>query len=248
MVGNATLTDKFYLSERWKKLRKIILVKAKYRDQLLEREGIFEEADTVHHIFPREAYPEYQWERWNLIAINAKTHRKLHNVSGELTNAGRALLEETASKNGVPISKLILIIGLPGSGKTTVASRILDGGVCYDLDHISAALRLRTPHSELHGASRRIANRMFKPFIANARQYSGRVVIVRTAPELEEVSEMDPDEIWICGAKTKKRAADGYNDQKTIDELTERIEEVRMWAEVNEIPLMSYPPHQNGDE
>lgn len=58
--------------------------------------GRTEEATTVHHIYPAEAYPEYAWEDWNLISVSAAGHNKLENrKTGELSRLGRQLMERT---------------------------------------------------------------------------------------------------------------------------------------------------------
>lgn len=236
------MTDPFYLSGRWKALRRLIIQRARYTDQLRLREGVHIEADTVHHIFPREAYPEYEWCQWNLIAINGATHKRLHTPTGELSTAGRMLLEETAQREGTPINKMILIVGAPGSGKTTCAKKELRGGIAYDLDYLAAALRLARPHEERHIASRRLANKIAKGFAEEARKYSGRVIMIRTAPTLEEISEIDPDEIIICEATTKR------TKEIDIEDIEKRIGEISEFAEKNRIPVKTYPPRVGGEK
>ena len=50
------------------------------------------DADTVHHIYPAEEYPEYEWMDWNLISVSRATHNRLENrKTGELTKEGRML-------------------------------------------------------------------------------------------------------------------------------------------------------------
>lgn len=234
-------TDPFYLSPRWQRTRKIILVKAKYIDQLRIREGVQTEADTVHHIFPREQYPEYQWERWNMIAVSDRTHKHLHKPDGTLSAAGQKLLDETAEMEGIPTSRTILIIGLPGTGKSTEAKRMLLGGICYDLDALAAALRLRRPHEERHEASRRMANGMLRYFLASARRYSGRVIVIRTAPTIDEASEIDPDEVVICrknlpAIKNKNGAAIDLEVMET------RIKDIEEWAEASGLEVRKVSP------
>lgn len=71
-------------------------------DQELRRYGKAVPADTVHHIFPAEDYPEYRWCDWNLISLSAKTHNELHDRNtNELTDKGMDLLRRTARKRGI---------------------------------------------------------------------------------------------------------------------------------------------------
>lgn len=239
--GRANRTDPFYLSPKWQRLRKMVIVAAKYTDQIRIRQGIMIEANTVHHIFPREQYPEYQWNRWNLIAVSDETHKHLHKPDGTLSEAGRKLQEETAEAYGIPISKMILIIGRPGSGKTTRAKELLGGGICYDLDAIAGALRLRGPHEENHAASRRMAQGMARYFAASSRKYSGRVIIIRTAPTVEEAAEIDPDQLIIC---TRSSGRFGKDRGKGLDLecMDRRIEEIKTWAKSSGIEIETYPP------
>ena len=91
----------FYKTTRWKKLREKILRRDGYMCQISKRYGRSVKADTVHHIFPRERYPELAWEPWNLISLSAAAHDKLHDRdTHELTKEGKALQERTRRKYG----------------------------------------------------------------------------------------------------------------------------------------------------
>ena len=239
--GQGNRTDPFYLSPKWQRLRKMVIVAAKYTDQIRIRQNVMIEANTVHHIFPREQYPEYQWARWNLIAISDETHKHLHKPDGTLSTAGRKLQEETAEQYGIPISKTILIIGKPGSGKSTRAKQLLGGGICYDLDAIAGALRLRGPHEEDHAASRRMAQGMARYFEASARKYSGRVLIIRTAPTIDEVVEIDPDDVIIC-TRSSGRIERNKATAAELDLMEKKIEAVKEWAESAGLETETYPP------
>ena len=227
-------SDPFYKSEQWQHLRKQILRRDNYMDRLMAREGKIRDADTVHHIFPLNRYPEYALKPWNLISVTRDTHELLHNrVTGGLSDLGQKLLEETARTNGIPISRLILVIGLPGSGKTTYVKHHLNGGLVYDLDYIAGAFRLATPKSETHWGARRLANSMVKAFAQNARRQVGTVYIIRTGPDLDEVIDIDPNEIVVCDRP----------GQLELPDRRAKIEEIRAWAEANGIPVEGYPPH-----
>lgn len=97
------MTDAFYLSQRWKRLRKFILRRDGYVCQYFKRFGKMCAAEIVHHIFPRELYPQFQWETWNLIALSAKAHRMMHNPDGSLSEIGLDLLRRTAEKRGIAL-------------------------------------------------------------------------------------------------------------------------------------------------
>lgn len=91
-----------YQSKRWRRKRDKILRRDGYVDQVSKRYRFVPEPAThVHHIFPRDEFPEYQWEDWNLISVSMRTHNTLHDrATGKLTNAGRELMHRTARKMG----------------------------------------------------------------------------------------------------------------------------------------------------
>jgi 5-methylcytosine-specific restriction endonuclease McrA len=98
--------DPFYKSARWKAKRSVILRRDRYKCQLSARYGKNVPADTVHHIFPREQYPEYKYAAWNLIAVCAKVHDELHDrASGALTEKGMDLLRRTARRRGIRLEQ-----------------------------------------------------------------------------------------------------------------------------------------------
>lgn len=88
-----------YKSKRWVHLRERILRRDSYTCQYNKRYGRMVQADTVHHIFPADEYPQYQWEAWNLISLSRDAHNKMHDRdTHELTREGRELLERTKRK------------------------------------------------------------------------------------------------------------------------------------------------------
>lgn len=92
-------TDPFYESRRWKKLRGSILKRDGYIDQIEKRYGRMKEATIVHHVFPREFFPSFELERWNLISVSMATHNRLHDRnSKKLTREGVLLAERVWRK------------------------------------------------------------------------------------------------------------------------------------------------------
>lgn len=230
----------FYESKRWKQKRKHILLRDRWIDQVAIRDGMKIEADTVHHILPREDWPQYQWCDWNLISVNGRlTHKgRLHErYSGKLTKLGRQLMRETALANGVKLSMTTMIIGMPGSGKSTLAKRILQGGLCYEMDAIACAFRLTVPHKEEpHAGARRMAAAMRTAWIQEARLHTDNIVIVRTAPDDQELSETNPDKIIVC---TQRYAECPYRFDPA--DYQRQIDAAVAWAEANGIEVEYFP-------
>lgn len=89
----------FYTSKKWRHLREVILRRDGYQCQLSKRYGKSIPAQNVHHIFPREEFPEYSYEAWNLISLCHDKHMEMHEATtGELSPAGIDLLRRTCRK------------------------------------------------------------------------------------------------------------------------------------------------------
>ena len=85
-----------YHGVKWKKKRLKILRLDGYKCQVAKMYGGNEEANTVHHIYPADEYPQYAWCDWNLISVSQKGHNKLENrQTGELTELGKMLQKRT---------------------------------------------------------------------------------------------------------------------------------------------------------
>jgi 5-methylcytosine-specific restriction endonuclease McrA len=96
------MAEAFYLSSRWKKKREKIMRRDAYTCQYFKRYGKARQANTVHHIFPREMFPEYEWEDWNLIALSSEAHNMMHDRdTHELTQIGKELMQRTGRKFGI---------------------------------------------------------------------------------------------------------------------------------------------------
>lgn len=103
MIGDKR-ADPFYNAAKWRRKRAAILRRDKYMCQASKRYGKTVKADLVHHIWPRELYPEYSFEDWNLISLSNAEHNKLHNRDNDdLTEAGKELLRRTARRLGKEI-------------------------------------------------------------------------------------------------------------------------------------------------
>ena len=80
-----------YKTKRWRRLRLAILRRDKFKCRESARYGVTADANTVHHCWPAEDYPEYAWETWNLISLSSERHDAMHDrFSGKLTPLGEA--------------------------------------------------------------------------------------------------------------------------------------------------------------
>lgn len=91
----------FYHSARWLRLRAKVMRRDKYQCQYNARFGRIKEAEVVHHIYPRSAFPEYEYKAWNLVSLSKEAHNKMHDkTNDELSDAGAELLRRTARRYG----------------------------------------------------------------------------------------------------------------------------------------------------
>ena len=98
------MNDPWYEQPKWLKIRQSALRRDKYRDVEAGRYGKIKPAEIVHHIFPKNDFPEYAYELWNLISVSKATHNSFHDRdTDELTEKGIELLRRTCRKHNIPI-------------------------------------------------------------------------------------------------------------------------------------------------
>lgn len=86
-----------YKDPRWKRLRKRILNRDKFRCRENARYGRNVDATMVHHIWPADEFPQYAWCEWNLISLSTDAHNAMHDrKTKKLTKLGEAWRERTA--------------------------------------------------------------------------------------------------------------------------------------------------------
>ena len=84
--------DRFYDSPKWIKLRQSALRRDNYEDMEAKRYGKVKAAEVVHHVFPKDEFPEYAYCIWNLVSVSTSTHNTFHDRdTDELTEKGRQL-------------------------------------------------------------------------------------------------------------------------------------------------------------
>lgn len=76
-------------NRRWQVLRRQVLRRDRHLCQESARYGRVVEANTVHHIWPAEDYPEYAYKSWNLLSLCQAQHDAMHDrVTRALTPVG----------------------------------------------------------------------------------------------------------------------------------------------------------------
>ena len=107
-LNRQTKTDPFYTSTRWLKLRQAVLRRDHYQCQQSKRmKMIPDEAVLVHHVLPREVFPEYQWQPWNLLSLSVNAHNKMHDrETNKLTELGMEWAARVARRRGLNIEEI----------------------------------------------------------------------------------------------------------------------------------------------
>ena len=81
---------RLYKTKRWERKRAAVLRRDEYLCQESKRYGKTVQANTVHHIYPVEQYPELAYVDWNLISLSEANHNRMHDRNtGEVTELGR---------------------------------------------------------------------------------------------------------------------------------------------------------------
>lgn len=81
------MIDSFYNTQRWRRLSARIMRRDKFLCRDCARYGRNTPAQVVHHIKPREIWPELQWDPSNLVALCERCHNKRHPEKGGVRRA-----------------------------------------------------------------------------------------------------------------------------------------------------------------
>lgn len=125
-----------------------------------------------------------------------------------------------------------LIMGGRGCGKSTWARNHLgEHGLCYDMDAIASAFRLRMPHEEYCDEARHMANDLLPGWLQAVHEYTDDVYVIRTAPTRQELEEIMPDRAVVC---LVRHAARGMDDPMRT---ARRLADAEEWLRANGVPI-----------
>lgn len=113
-----------------------------------------------------------------------------------------------------------IVMGAPGSGKTTWCRQNLGSGLMYDLDLIATALRgnvdLRPyePRSRTFDEdARTVADQLLIPIVEAARRAGTDLMVIRTAPTAEELAAINPDMVMWIRSESAERMSGRYAER-----------------------------------
>lgn len=88
-MANYNSNHAFYLSQKWKHKRQVIMRKYNYEDQEARRYGRVVTATMIHHIYPLADYPMLAYETWNLLPLSSASHNRMHDrITDEVIGPG----------------------------------------------------------------------------------------------------------------------------------------------------------------
>ena len=89
----------FYKTTKWIKKRENVLRRDEYLCRECKRYGKTTLANTVHHVYPLEHYPQHRLNSDNLISVCSSCHNTFHDRdTHELTEKGKQWMERLKTK------------------------------------------------------------------------------------------------------------------------------------------------------
>lgn len=134
----------------------------------------------------------------------------------------------------------ILIIGLPGTGKTTwVKNNLEQNDLCFDLDWLAAAMVLGSEHERKNWIAKRVTNKLLLPLVFEmeneTNRAGGNVFIIRCAPDWNELDDLDPDYVLFF-VKEYDISNRKIIDNTGLPEARTRVGAAVAWCKEQRVP------------
>ncbi len=100
------------------------------------------------------------------------------------------------------------------------------------MDAIASAFRLRQPHEEYHKNARKMANDFLYGFICKAHEYTNDLLVIRTAPTIDELEFIYPTKFVWCTNRYIFREMD--DEERALDRIVDAVE----WCRLSNIPVI----------
>lgn len=115
------MSDNIYKSKRWQALKRSILKRDKYIDQLEIRKGKLKSAEVVHHIIPVSYSDLLKYECDNLISLSRASHNKLHNRNSDALSVEGFAFALSAWRKSQRLKNIITLEELKEAHKQALA-------------------------------------------------------------------------------------------------------------------------------
>lgn len=134
----------------------------------------------------------------------------------------------------------ILIIGLPGTGKTTwVKNNLEQNDLCFDLDWLAAAMVLGEEHERKNWIAKRVVNNFLFPLVSEmeieTNKVGGNVFIIRCAPDWNELDDLNPDYVLFF-VKEYDIGRRKFVDKTGLPEARIRVRAAMDWCKGKRVP------------
>ncbi len=129
-----------------------------------------------------------------------------------------------------------LVIGLPGTGKTTYVKQNRGDALVFDLDYLKAVLTYSEIHSPDDEDARKVADTFLAAFVLFASLQRRDCFVIRTAPKLEELQTIHPDKMIVM---TKEYDVSDREDYHSVDKelYNARITACIKWCDKNGVDV-----------
>lgn len=132
---------------------------------------------------------------------------------------------------------ITLVIGLPGTGKTTYVKEKRGDALVFDLDYLKTALTYSDVHSPNDIDAMKVANSFLSSFVTTATERERDCFIIRTAPKMDELQMINPSKMVVMLKEYDISNRADYHDDVDRELYNTRIQACIKWCEKHGVEL-----------